>query len=233
MRMSHSKLLHRVLPDLPFDDTFVDGLPFIERLRYVGRLVAGTHADRPSLDACWISDTVRGWYAMAVDTSLDVAWSNLIPEILSFARDHHFAVREWAWLAVRPRVVAEPLAALAALHPLLKSSIPFDRRFALEATRPRSVWGQHVGLFKREPELVEGFLRLVRCDESRYVRLAASNWINDVARSRRDWVIRFTNELASACSCPATTAIVRRARRSIKSDTGSETLAAASARPRS
>ncbi len=214
MAMAHSVLLSNLLPISDEEARLIDATPFIARMRLVGRLLVDKGAQNPG-NRCWVSDTVRGWFAMAIDVTRPKPIERVIEELLPFARDHHFAVREWAWLAIRPRVIAEPAQALHALLSVFSSEDPLDRRFAIEATRPRSVWGGHVELFKRTPEAAEIALGLVRCDDSRYVRLAAANWINDAAKTRPDWAEQLTARWLAECACPATTAIVRRGRRSL------------------
>jgi 3-methyladenine DNA glycosylase AlkC len=213
MSMSMSRLMSRTFPLA--DLAGVDGLPFISRLREAGSRVGQAYReDLHSADSCWISDTVRGWLAMSVAADNQRQISVLVARLRPFARDHHFAVREWAWLALRPRVVDDPIGALEALLPLASSQHPFERRFALEATRPRSVWGKHIELFKVEPERGAELLEATRCDPDAYVRTAVANWLNDVARSRPDFVRSRVDQWA-AC-CPSTDAVLRRATRSLE-----------------
>jgi 3-methyladenine DNA glycosylase AlkC len=215
MAMIHSVLLSNLLQISDDEARVVDATPFIARLRLVGRLLAAKGA-QDRRDQCWVSDTVRGWFAMAIDVATPKPIERVIEQLLPFARDHHFAVREWAWLAIRPRVIEEPGDVLGALLPLFASPDPLERRFALEATRPRSVWGGHVELFKRTPEIADHVLDIVKCDNSRYVRLATANWINDAAKTRPDWAERLTARWLAECQCMATTATVRRGRRSLR-----------------
>jgi 3-methyladenine DNA glycosylase AlkC len=220
MSMSSTTLLRRAFPGIVFDDELISRTAFVQRLRIVGSMLAseiGPEIQR--MDSCWVSDTVRGWLAMAVAADLTRSLEEILPLLRPYARDHHFAVREWAWLAARPRVVAEPLRSLAILEPLARSADANERRFVLELTRPRSVWGAHVRLFKQTPEVAQPVLTLLRCDESPYVRTALGNWINDASRTRPDWVRALTANWARDCDCAGTMAVVRQGRRSLNCET--------------
>ncbi|MGE8323488.1 MAG: hypothetical protein ACN6OX_10440, partial [Pseudomonas sp.] len=62
------------------------------------------------------SDTVRSWAAFAqahLSRTLDLEAALLAQ--LRFAGDEHFGVREWAWLALRPRLAQALESALALL----------------------------------------------------------------------------------------------------------------------
>lgn len=217
MSMSSCTLLRRVFPELDFDPVAYEAVPFIARLRLTGSMLRakfGDEIERP--DICWISDTVRGWVAMSIASDKSRPLADVIAKLLPSARDHHFAVREWAWLAARPLVLERPTEALRILAPVVSSPDSLERRFAVEVTRPRSVWGSHIREFKDAPEQAADLLDAVRCDPSGYVRTAVGNWLNDASKSRPDWVIGTTDRWLDECRCPATLQIVRRGRRSVR-----------------
>jgi 3-methyladenine DNA glycosylase AlkC len=212
MSMSMSALLGRAFPEVVFDPITIDAIPFISRLRAIGDLLRRTYGSTLiDPEVCWVSDTIRGWLAMAMASDDLANFETTLEALRPFARDHHFAVREWAWLAARPRVVRNPKGALALLETFFSSPDPLERRFAVEATRPRSVWGEHIPLLKAEPELAEAILGRLACDPSPYVRAAVGNWLRDAGRSRPDWTRLVTSRWLDLCKCPATRAIVRRA----------------------
>lgn len=97
------------------------------------------------------SDTVRGWACYLIGSDPALSLEHRLDALRTLADDAHFGVREWAWLAVRPHVVAEPLRVLAHLHGWTTDVSPNVRRFACEALRPRGVWAAHITLFKQEP----------------------------------------------------------------------------------
>lgn len=212
MSMRMSALLCRAFPEVSFDPEILDSIPFIARLRAIGALLHETYGQTLcERHVCWVSDTVRGWVAMAIASDGTISIEALLGSLRPFATDHHFAVREWAWLAARPRVVPDPEGALAALTPFFFGLDPYERRFVVELTRPRSVWGDHIPHLKQQPEIMEYLLDSLMCDPSRYVRLAVGNWLRDAARSRPDWTRSISERWLDSCQCANTSFIVRRA----------------------
>jgi len=215
MTMTMSWLCARTFPDLAVGPA-IDALPFIARLRFFGRCLAEQMPQELTRsDACWVSDTVRGWIAMGIAAEEGNSLVGLLTRLRPFARDHHFAVREWAWLAARPAVVAGPTEALVMLSPFRASPDAFERRFAVEVTRPRSVWGSHIEEFKANPEAAEAGLSELKCEPHPYVRRSISNWLRDAGRTRPDWTRRVGQTWLDECRCKATLAIVRPAMRAV------------------
>jgi 3-methyladenine DNA glycosylase AlkC len=135
------------------------------------------------------SDLVRQWCCYAVnDSGLSLTVRQRLQETLPFAADRNMSVRETAWMAYRPYVAAHLELALPLLETLAVDEDANIRRFAVEVTRPRSVWGAHLAALKRDPNRARGLLERVRADSSRYVRLAVGNWLNDASKSQPDWV---------------------------------------------
>jgi 3-methyladenine DNA glycosylase AlkC len=162
------------------------------------------------------SDTVRGWGAMAVGACRSLSLSELFTSIEPYADDPHFAVREWAWLAVRSRVVDEPRRTVELLIPWTSVQSRRLRRFASEATRPRGVWSAHVPTLKREPELAEELLMGLRADPSGYVQDSVGNWLNDASKTRPDWVEDLCASWLAESKSAATRRICRRGMRTLK-----------------
>ncbi|WP_413205667.1 DNA alkylation repair protein [Rhodospirillum sp. A1_3_36] len=161
------------------------------------------------------SDTVRGWMAFALadrwGSDLEALFSALRP----LAADAHFGVREWAWLAARPAIVAKPMEALVLLTPWTGEDDENLRRFASEATRPRGVWCSHIAGLKADPDPGRVLLEPLKADPSKYVRDSVANWLNDAAKTRPDWVLWLTDRWLEGGQ-KETAALVKRARRSIK-----------------
>jgi hypothetical protein len=94
------------------------------------------------------SDTVRGWAAYLLAAIPDLTLAERLNSMRSLADDHHFGVREWSWLAVRPYVAAQIDEAIPLLIPWVSDDSLNIRRFAIvvrrrasfEVTRPRGVW---------------------------------------------------------------------------------------------
>jgi 3-methyladenine DNA glycosylase AlkC len=162
------------------------------------------------------SDTVRGWAAYLLAAIPDRSLVERLNSIQPFADDHHFGVREWAWLAVRPDVAAQIDEAMPLLMPWVSDASPNIRRFAIEATRPRGVWCAHIPKLKQHPELGLNLLEPVRADDSRYVRDSASNWLNDAAKSRPEWVQMVCQRWQLESNVPETKKLCTRALRSLK-----------------
>ncbi len=163
------------------------------------------------------SDTVRGWTAYLLAAIPDLALAEKLNLIRSLADDHHFGVREWSWLAVRPYVVAQIDEAISLLIPWVSDDSPNIRRFAIEVTRPRGVWCAHIPKLKENPAIGLGLLEPVRADVSRYVRDSASNWLNDAAKSQPEWVQMVCDQWQLESDVPETKKLCTRALRSLKS----------------
>jgi 3-methyladenine DNA glycosylase AlkC len=131
-----------------------------------------------------------------------------------FAADHNMSVREVAWMAFRPHLALRLELGLQLLHRMSRHRDQNIRRFAIEVSRPRSVWGAHITALKHSPELALPLLEAVRQDGVKYVQLSAGNWLNDASKTRPAWV----RELCSLWMeepHPATAAIVRRGLRTV------------------
>jgi 3-methyladenine DNA glycosylase AlkC len=134
------------------------------------------------------SDTVRGWACYLIGSDPRLSLEHKLDAMRALADDPHFGVREWAWLAVRPHIAAEPLRVLTHLQPWTADPSPNVRRFACEALRPRGVWAAHIALLKQEPQHAAALLDALCCDASRYVQDSVGNWLNDAGKSQPDWV---------------------------------------------
>jgi 3-methyladenine DNA glycosylase AlkC len=162
------------------------------------------------------SDTVRGWAAYLVAAIPNLTLAERLNSMRSLADDHHFGVREWSWLAVRPYVAAQIDEAISLLIPWVSDDSPNIRRFAIEVTRPRGVWCAHIPKLKQHPELGLVLLEPVCADVSRYVRDSASNWLNDAVKSQPEWVKMVCDRWQLENDFPDTKKLCTRALRSLK-----------------
>lgn len=161
------------------------------------------------------SDTARGWAAYVVALDEDVPLAERLARIRPLADDPHFGVREWAWLALRPHLADHLPEALHRLTPWTAEPSANLRRFAVEITRPRGVWCGHLAALKQDPAPARPLLDAVRGDASRYVQNSAANWLNDAAKTRRDWVDGVVAAWRAEPHGAATAYICRRALRSV------------------
>lgn len=183
---------------------------FIARMRAGGRLVWGLFGEELwRVAPSWSSDVARCWAAMAVGC----AESNL-PRALELARpfaaDDHFGVREFAWLGVRGLIREQTIPALKLLEDWSIDDNPRCRRFAVEATRPISVWGVHLPLLKASPEMALPLIQQYRCEPEAYPARAARNWLRDARRSDPAWVDHVVRQWTESCGCEATLRVCRR-----------------------
>jgi 3-methyladenine DNA glycosylase AlkC len=191
----------------------------VTRMRAGGRvLYEELGVDAATAGAEWASDTVRGWAAMAIGQAPALGLDERLQMMRTFADDHHFAVREWAWLSIRPHVANDARGAIAALTPWASEDSERLRRFATEATRPRGVWSVHLPVLKAEPHLGLPLLEPVRADPSRYVQDSVGNWLNDASKSRPEWVRSVCVRWLSQADTPSTRRICRRGSRSLEGD---------------
>lgn len=159
-------------------------------------------------------DTARGWAAFIVGSSGQDLGEQL-SAINLYANDSHFAVREWAWLAVRHLIHDKPLESLDHLLPWTRDPSPRIRRFASESTRPRGVWCKHLPEFVERPESAHDLLFALRDDASEYVWKSAANWLNDASKSRPEWVAQLCKSWESNMT-PSRKKLIRHATRHLR-----------------
>jgi len=183
------------------------------------RIVGGVLVERASKEDLAVmcshpSDTVRSWGSYAIGLGAGTLKTKL-GRLKPLADDPHYGVREWAWLAVRDDIVAEPLKAITLMEPWARARAENVRRFASEATRPRGVWCTHIRELRDDPEPGLAILEPLRAAPEKYVQDSVANWLNDAAKDRPEWVVAVTDRWLSESPGAATARIVRRARRSL------------------
>jgi 3-methyladenine DNA glycosylase AlkC len=189
------------------------------RLILAGEAVARAVPDFDHSDfrilATHASDVVRQWACYAVNTAdIKRSLADRLALTLPFAADHNMTVREAAWMAFRPHIFGRVQDVVVLLEPISRSPNAYVRRFAIEALRPRSVWGVHIEALKRDPEIALCLLENVRQDAVRYVQQAVGNWLNDASKSRPDWVAETCARWSSEGN-PFTNWIIRRGLRTV------------------
>ncbi len=222
LAVDHAALMLAAVPDVPHDDVtlFFAGRPSItERMRIGGRILL-EHVGLGGLDALTdhASDTVRGWAAYLIGLAPGLSLAERFTLVRPLADDLHFGVREWAWMPLRPDIAADVGRAVRLLEPWVHEESANLRRFAVEATRPRGVWTEHIAELKENPKLGLPLLKPLRADPTRYVQDSVSNWLNDAAKSKPDWVRDLVDGWADGCDDRNTLRICRRAMRSISDE---------------
>ncbi|MNW49210.1 hypothetical protein D3C74_266190 [compost metagenome] len=160
------------------------------------------------------SDSVRCWAAYIVGID-QFELQQKLERIRPFAGDHHFGVREIAWMAVRDSVSQQLQPSISLLSSWVFEEDANLRRFAVELTRPRGVWARHIAELKDHPEIALSLLEPLKADPSKYVQDSVANWLNDAAKSQPNWVIQVCSDWLKASDSPATKRITTRAQRSI------------------
>jgi len=164
------------------------------------------------------SDTVRGLAAFGLAEHHAAASAGAVLDMVRpFAADNHWAVREWAWMAVRPLLVKNLQLSIDLLAKWTSEADVNIRRFAVEALRPRGVWCKHISALRENPALGLPLLEPMRQEREKYAQGSVANWLNDAAKDKPDWVRslcqRWQEEVTDN---PATTRIIKRALRSLK-----------------
>ena len=189
MSLDMGRLLSSSFPSLAKHAGLIDHPRFLTRMWSAARILWESFGyEAIEIAGQSASDTVRGWGAFVVGYSPDLSLSERLNLIRPFASDSHFAVREWAWLSVRPAVSSNTYEAIEELRPWVADAAERSRRFAIEVTRPRGVWCSHLELLKREPWICRELLDAVAVDSSQYVRNSVGNWLNDASKSQASWV---------------------------------------------
>ncbi len=200
----------------------VQGLGIMERTRTI---VDAIHESLPSGErgervrerlAGHPMDSVRNWACCIAQKRPGLSLKERIEATRRFAADPHMAVREFAWMALRPHLTADLKRAFRLLQPWSLERDAHVRRCAVETTRPRGVWCAHILELKQQPELGRRLLDAVSADDSLYVRKSVGNWINDASKTRPDWVRSLAREWLAESDHPHTRWIVRHGMRSLK-----------------
>ncbi|TKI57085.1 DNA alkylation repair protein [Brevibacillus antibioticus] len=161
------------------------------------------------------SDSVRCWsaYIIGLDNTLSV--EEKLRQIRKFAADHHFGVREIAWMAIRDSLVHDLNHSIQLLSEWVLDTDENIRRFAVEATRPRGVWCKHIDALKNEPARCVPLLTPLMSDASKYVQDSVGNWLNDASKSQPDWVTQLCDKWLRISDTKETKRIVTKAKRTI------------------
>lgn len=160
------------------------------------------------------SDIIRGAAAyMLAEENLSV--KEMLQKIKPLADDSNPGVREWAWIALRPKISKDINKSIKTLENWVFEKSPNIRRYASEITRPRGVWCNHIQILKENPELGLPILSPLKNDAEKYVQDSVANWLNDAGKTRGDFVKKTCAEWKKGSSTKQTNRIVERALRNL------------------
>ncbi|HDX9670807.1 TPA: DNA alkylation repair protein [Bacillus cereus] len=161
-----------------------------------------------------ISDSVRCWAAFMNKKSNNTL-KDTLAYIRPFAADHHFGVREIAWMSIREDLSQNIEESVELLVEWAKSEDENIRRFSVESIRPRGVWSKHIEILKQEPEKALPILNLLKSDPSKYVQDSVGNWLNDASKTKPDWVMNLCEEWEKDTDIKSTSRMIKKAKRTI------------------
>ena len=229
--VNHISLVKNVLPTMGLEEELEIILTEIEKqkvetgmkaIRLIGGLLdtvmvnegATKKEDVIKLCSQHVSDSVRCWAAF-MNKNNDHSLEEKLLYIRSFAADHHFGVREIAWMSIREDLSENVEESVDLLTEWAKSEDENIRRFSLESIRPRGVWTKHIERLKEEPQIVLPILNLLKSDLSKYVQDSVGNWLNDASKTQSEWVINLCDEWQKDSPTKATERIIKKAQRTI------------------
>lgn len=220
MALDQARLMRTVFPGLPprllKEVDAACKLGILKRMGRIGAvLLEALGVDGIETCRTHDADTVRGWACFMIGAQPGMALSDRLAAVRPLADDGHFGVREWAWMALRPHLVAELDGSLSLLAQWTASPSERLRRFACEALRPRGVWCAHIAGLKRAPERALPILAPLRADGSRYVQDSVANWLNDAGKDQPDWVRSLCELWLQGAPSDATRRICQRAMRNL------------------
>jgi 3-methyladenine DNA glycosylase AlkC len=212
LSIDFNKLLENIF-NQPLSEEVKGGIT--ARMKHAG-IILGNHfpQDFVTLFERHPSDTVRGWVAYGI-AEQDLPLRILLDTIKPFADDSHSGVREWAWMALRPKLAEDIEEGIALLIPWTTHPSPNIRRFACEITRPRGVWCSHISELKENPQKGLPVLASLNSDPSRYVQNSVGNWLNDAAKHHPTWVKNLCHQWQLNSPTLETRYICKRACRSL------------------
>ncbi|MCH5454705.1 MULTISPECIES: DNA alkylation repair protein [Bacillus cereus group] len=231
LAINHIELLKNVLPSIGLKNSLESIVAELEKqnvetgmkvIRITGTLLdeiilkenEGNKEDVLLKLSNHISDSVRCWAAFMNKKSNNTL-KDTLTYIRPFAADHHFGVREIAWMSIREDLSQNIEKSVELLVEWAKSEDENIRRFSVESIRPRGVWSKHIEILKQEPEKALPILNLLKSDPSKYVQDSVGNWLNDASKTKPDWVMDLCEEWEKDTDIKSTSRIIKKAKRTI------------------
>lgn len=215
----NEQLLNKMLSEITANNT-PSGI--LSRMKITGKVLADTFTESSTLEDVYsclsqhISDTARGWACFILAQQMpSLSLQELLIYIQSYAKDNHFGVREWAWMAVREKLSSDLTVSIELFSTWVTNPNPLIRRFAVECLRPRGVWCKHITELKTQPEIALSLLEPLKNEPEKYVQDSIANWLNDASKTQPDWVSALCSRWLSESDTPFTQRIVKKALRTI------------------
>jgi 3-methyladenine DNA glycosylase AlkC len=185
VNVNMATLLKTIYPDMVVE---LEGLSWPKRMSHIAQRIYEEHGlEAQQTMRMHASDLVRGWACTMVGHA-QLTFPEAVAALKPLILDPNPGVREWAWMALRPQVIVDPLYAIQQLEGMVHDPQSFVRRFAIEVTRPRGVWTSHVPVLKSEPWHALPLLLPLKGEQERYVQNAVANWLNDASKTQPIWV---------------------------------------------
>lgn len=162
------------------------------------------------------SDLVRCWATYTIGKNQKLSIDQTLQQILPFAADQHFGVREICWMSIRQKIGAELEKSIAILSKWTLNDDENIRRFSTEATRPRGVWCEHLEVLKQDPTLAITILEPLKSDPARYVQDSVGNWLNDASKTQPSFVKSLCDRWQNESDTKETKYIIKKALRTIE-----------------
>lgn len=215
----NAKLINKMLEDITVGG---NSSGILSRMKITGKVLANRFSEINKLDEVssylskHISDIARGWACFILPQQVPfLTLQDLLKHIQPFAKDKHFGVREWAWMAVREKLELDLTLSIELLSTWSIDPNPFIRRFAIECLRPRGVWCKHIALLKTQPEIALSLIEPVKNDPEQYVQDSIANWLNDASKTQPVWVSELCERWLSESNSQFTLRITKKALRTI------------------
>lgn len=226
LAVDHSKLIKSVLNEIYQDQCLqlLEGLSSsssMQQIKVIGKaltnlLKSDNDTQTYNILKCHLSDSVRCWAAYIIGSDSQINFLNKLEAIKYYAADHHFGVREIAWMAIRSDIEVNLDVAIRELTKWSTSENENLRRFSTEAIRPIGVWASHIHQLKSTPEIALPILENLKMDSSRYVQDSVANWLNDASKSNPEFVKELCKKwLIETNNNKSTTYITKKALRTI------------------
>ncbi|NUF27679.1 3-methyladenine DNA glycosylase AlkC [Gilliamella bombicola] len=170
-----------------------------------------------NLNECLQIDQEHLFRVVLTQKKPPLSLQELLIQIQSYAKDIHFRVCKWVWMAVREKLSSDLIVSIQLLSTWVINPNPYVRWFAIpvECLRPRGGWSKHISELKTQPEMALSLLEPLKNEPEKYVQDSVANWLNDASKTRPSWVSDLYSQWLSESDSAFTQRIVKKAIRTI------------------